>query len=184
MGSRNRDTPIQILTQVLVVWPQGGLLYLLELVDSWSENWEQEPDFRRRQWQAAASSSWKRDLRSWTGSPYHWTTGVGSYVWVSSFCLLCQKQMQVRRSSEGKELSRKFIKKKIILQKDRRTQRERHTPLRSLNLLLGGSLPCICLLSANCIFLTPWLICLWTLPGYSHPSVKMDPLVGPVGATL
>ena len=125
MGSRNRDTPIQILTQVLVVWPQGGLLYLLELVDSWSENWEQEPDFRRRQWQAAASSSWKQDLRSWTGSPYHWTTGVGSYVWVSSSCLLCQKQMQVRRSSEGKELSRKFIKKKIILQKDRQTQRER-----------------------------------------------------------
>ena len=55
----------------------------------------------------------------------------------------------------------------------------------SLNLLLGGSLPRICFLSANYIVLTPPLICLWTLPWIlTHPSVKMDPLVGPVGATL
>ena len=28
---------------------------------------------------------------------------------------------------------------------------------------------------ANCIVLTPWLICLWTLPWvHRHPSVKMD----------
>ena len=89
---------------------------------------------------------------------------------------LCKiKELTKERKKEGKELSKNSLKR-TYWKVQGQTQRERVTPLGSLNSLQGHSFPGFCLLSGQSSWFVPptWLICLRTLHWGAHTPLNQD----------